>query len=703
MKKNSTNIFYYSLYVIFFLALPCNICLVEGDGVRNAQLAFANSLIEPTQINLMVPLTGNIPNTIGLNNQGILSSILGARITVPVDPIISNNPLPPVNALGQTGARAITPAINAITNPPALPPAMNTPVLENRGAVTSPINAHGSLFAPSPIPALMQIGIPAIFPTQGIGMQSYNPGIGSLMTGSITPLVGFMGNNPINSVMMPTIGSYPFSNTHGVSMPYTQNVPFTISNNSPSPIASLHIMNSPNANPLVIPPPVNRQPAEQVNTISTLEAPFEPPPPVNIKENSRLNPLSHSVHSEEFTVGTSAFSSALNFNGQSHTNEVIVIFLPGTSGAVIDEIHKKCGAQMVKVSPYAGFHLAPVPAGTPIEEFIQRYTREPFVLYAEPNYIRHAHLLPNDPLYIYQWHLPALSAGWAWDIGTGFGAVVALLDSGVAYRTSGIYAQAPDLAGASFAPGYDFVNLDAFPDDDNSHGTFMCGCIAQTTNNALGVAGVAFNATIMPVKIMDADGYVTVANEVEGIYFAVNNGAHIINLSLGGVGVVVTEQTAVDYAYNSGVVVISSAGNKASSTLEYPASYDTCISVSATQYDDTLAPYSNYGTAIDVCAPGGNLNLDQNFDGRPDGILQQSHDGLDFTLFSYTFIEGTSPACALVSGVATLVIGNSAVALTPLQVKGILESSAFDLGAVGWDEYYGAGKVNAWNALLNTP
>jgi len=386
-----------------------------------------------------------------------------------------------------------------------------------------------------------------------------------------------------------------------------------------------------------------------------------------------------------------------------HRNELIVTFRPGTPPTVINDIHRRHGGIVVKVSLYAGFYLiAPSPQST-VEALVQAYSAEKEVLYAEPNYIRRAHLVPNDPYYPYQWYLAGLSTGWAWDVGTGLGAVVGLLDSGVAYRTSGIYAQAPDLAGTFFAPGYDFVNADLFPDDDNSHGTFMCGCIAQTTNNLLGVAGVAFNATIMPVKIMDSAGDVAVADEVEGIYFAVNNGAHVINLSLGGPGIILTEQTAVDFAYNSGVIVIGSAGNLASSTLEYPASYETALSVSATQYDDTLAPYSNYGTAIDICAPGGNLSLDQNFDGWVDGILQQTHDGIDFTAFSYKFVEGTSPACALVSGVAALIVGKATTPLTPLQIRGIIEGSVIDLGTIGWDEYYGWGKVNAYYALLDTP
>jgi serine protease len=333
---------------------------------------------------------------------------------------------------------------------------------------------------------------------------------------------------------------------------------------------------------------------------------------------------------------------------------------------------------------------------------VSRYLQEAEVEYAEPNYVRHSHLVPNDRYFSYQWHHSLMKNTSAWDLGRGTGVIVALLDSGVAYRTSGEYVQASDLVGVLFKTGWDFVNSDPYPDDDNGHGTHMAGCIAQSTNNYIGVAGVAYGATILPVKVMDNTGSVSIANEVDGIYYAVNNGAHIINLSLGGEGTSESEEEAVSYAVDNGVVVICSAGNSGSSTPEYPASYSQSISVSAVRYDKTLAPYSNYGSAVDICAPGGDISVDQNFDFYGDGILQQTHDGTNLSTFYYYFMEGTSPAAALVSGVAALVIGKSTSILSPQQVKATLSSSSTDLGALSWDQYYGAGLVNSYNALLIT-
>jgi serine protease len=340
-----------------------------------------------------------------------------------------------------------------------------------------------------------------------------------------------------------------------------------------------------------------------------------------------------------------------------------------------------------------------------VRDTAEKISFEPSVLYAEPNYYRHAHLFPNDPYFRYQWHLPwpHLSTLLTWDITTGSGVTVALLDSGVSYRNAAPYALAPDLAGTLIIPGWDFVNADANPDDDSGHGSHMCGCIAQTTNNLVGVAGVAFSSTVLAVKVMDSLGDVTIADESDGIYYATNNGARIINMSLGGVGISATEQAAVVFAYNQGVTILGSSGNAGSTVPEYPAAYPECISIGGVQYDRTRASYSNYGAELDLVAPGGNITVDQNFDGYADGILQQTHDGTDFSTFFYYFMEGTSPACALASGVAALVISKSTAVLTPLQVRNILESTAIDLGATGWDQEYGWGEIYAYGAVLNTP
>jgi serine protease len=207
----------------------------------------------------------------------------------------------------------------------------------------------------------------------------------------------------------------------------------------------------------------------------------------------------------------------------------------------------------------------------------------------------------------------------------------------------------------------------------------------------------------MPVKVMDSTGNASLTAEVDGIYFAANNGAKVISMSLGGPGTVATEQAAVTYAYNAGATIVCSAGNAGSTVPEYPASYVECISVSAIRYDYTLPLYSNYGQYIDVCSPGGDLSVDQNLDGFGDGILQQTFTSPNYTTFYYYFMEGTSPAAALVSGVAALVVSKSTLPLTSLQVTSILEGSATDLGTVGWDQSFGYGLVNPYLAVLQTP
>ena len=150
----------------------------------------------------------------------------------------------------------------------------------------------------------------------------------------------------------------------------------------------------------------------------------------------------------------------------------------------------------------------------------------------------------------------------AWSIETGDpNVVVAVVDTGAAYENYDVYKQAPDLAQTHFVAGYDFVNDDSHPNDDNGHGTHVTGTLAQSTNNALGVAGIAFGCSIMPVKAMDASGqgdYFTIS---QGIYFAVQNGAKVINLSLGAAGTSTTLQNAVASAYRNGVTIVCAAGN----------------------------------------------------------------------------------------------------------------------------------------------
>ena len=304
-------------------------------------------------------------------------------------------------------------------------------------------------------------------------------------------------------------------------------------------------------------------------------------------------------------------------------DEIIVKFKADVTSDKISSIISKHDMKVEYKSKFADFQLVKVPKGKSVSEMIEIYQNNPLVEYAEPNYIAHACMTPNDPYFSHQWHLQDSDQGGidmvsAWDISTGSGAVVAILDTGIS--TAG-----EDLTQTCFVSGYDFINNDNNPTDDNGHGTHVAGTIAQSTNNSVGVCGVAFDACLMPVKILDSGGSGTYAQIVDGIYYAVGNGANIISMSLTGpVGTTALED-AVAYAYNHGVTVVAASGNDNASSVGYPAAYDAyVIAVGATRYDKTRSAYSNYGSSLDIVAPGGDLSVDQNGDGYGDGVLQET-------------------------------------------------------------------------------
>ena len=406
-----------------------------------------------------------------------------------------------------------------------------------------------------------------------------------------------------------------------------------------------------------------------------------------------------SMAAEEFQVRSSGISQN---QAEYAPGEFVVKFKTDIDDLAKERISLQLGTSIIATSKYSGVSRISVPPDKTVEEMVEIYRADPNVEYAEPNYVFSAFMTPNDPYYSYQWHMPMINMEQAWDLSTGSGVVVAVIDCGVAYENYGSFAQAPDLAGTNFVPGYDFVNSDSHPNDDEGHGTHVTGTIAQTTNNNLGVTGVAFNCSIMPVKVLDqnGDGYLT--DIADGIYYAADNGAHVINMSLGGSSTTSTLQNACTYAYNQGVTIVCASGNAGTSTPQYPASYASCISVSAVRFDSTLAYYSSYGSNIDLCAPGGDVTIDQDGDGYVDGVLQQTHDGSDYTNFGYYFYQGTSMASPHVAGVAALVLAKAGGggSLTPAQVKDYLTSTTVDLGSSGWDQYFGEGLLDA-NAAVN--
>lgn len=390
-------------------------------------------------------------------------------------------------------------------------------------------------------------------------------------------------------------------------------------------------------------------------------------------------------------------------------NELLVKFNPGVSEDKIKSFNDKHGTKVTYTSPYEKFKIVKIPPGKTVEEMVEVYTKNSDVEYAVPNAIDYVFMTPNDRYYPLQWNFKEFVNGIggginvepAWDISKGNGVIVAVIDTGVAYENNGVYKKAPDFENTYFVPGYDFVNNDDHPNDDNAHGTHVAGTVAQSTNNNYGVAGIAYGCSIMPVKVLDNQGSGTLQQLVDGIYFATDQGAKVISMSLGfkpGYNPGKPLAHALDYAYGKGVTIVAAAGNDATGTVCYPAADKKCISVGATRFDGSLAPYSNYGSAIDVVAPGGDISVDQNHDNVPDGILQNTFTPGNPSDFSKWWLyEGTSMATPHVSGIAALIISNKA--MPPAQVKKAIENTAIDLGDPSWDMYYGYGLVNAKAAL----
>ncbi len=297
---------------------------------------------------------------------------------------------------------------------------------------------------------------------------------------------------------------------------------------------------------------------------------------------------------------------------------------------------------------------------------------------------------PDDPCFRYQWHMRQIGLPAAWKLGSGKGAVVAVIDTGVT--------AVPDLGQTHLVAGYNFVNDNETADDDHGHGTHVAGTIAQMTHNARGVSGVAFEAKIMPLKVLSARGSGSMAAIAQAIRFAADHGAQVINMSLGGAFPQAAIRNAVDYAHKHGVTVVAAAGNDGRGKVSYPARYPGVIAVAATQFDESTTFYSNWGKEIDIAAPGGNVRLDDNGDGKPDGVLQNTIVPGSITQTDYLWFMGTSMASPHVAGVAALIVG--AGVTRPDAVEGILLSTARASKSGGDRQRFGAGIADAKAALL---
>jgi serine protease len=371
------------------------------------------------------------------------------------------------------------------------------------------------------------------------------------------------------------------------------------------------------------------------------------------------------------------------------------------------------GGRAVSRRPFADFVVVHIDTSRDVVDAARQLAAEPGVIYAEPDPMRYPTFVPNDPLYSYQWNLKKLDMERVWDINRGAQSslIVAVLDSGVAFLDDGPVRQAPDLAGTTFVSPHDFIWDDDKPVDLDGHGTHVTGTIAQRTGNDLGVAGIAFNAAIMPVKVLSgewdeilgAPNVGTSAVLAEGLRYAVDHGAQVINLSLGGEGTSTAELDAINYAISKGAVIVASAGNDGDigSPDSFPAAYakdvQGLIAVAALDFNLARASYSNSNPYVEIAAPGGDTSVDLDGDGNRDGVLQQTIDpdsaanGV-FDDFGFFFFQGTSMAAPHVSGLAALLITQGVT--NPKAVEAAIEKFATDIGTAGRDNDTGFGVIN---------
>lgn len=351
------------------------------------------------------------------------------------------------------------------------------------------------------------------------------------------------------------------------------------------------------------------------------------------------------------------------------------------------------------------------------------------VVYAVPNVkARAAAFVPNDPgrgttpggWQSVQWNFVgpfSVNAPDAWSNvvaaggGGGNGVTVAVLDTGVAYKERKPFKKSPDLRTSQFIRGYDFVDRDPYPYDRNGHGTHVASTIGEATNNGIGLTGLAYGATIMPVRVLDDEGEGDASDIADGVRFAARKGVRIINLSLEFSSDVTSGQIpelidAIRYAHAKGAIIVGASGNEGHRAIAYPARASNVISVGATTEFGCLSDFSNVGNGLDIVAPGGGADAvvqdDPNCQARSGrDIFQVTLHGRRRDRFGIpSSYQGTSMAAPHVSATAALVIAAKVLGERPTAaaIEKHLKATATDLGPAGVDPQYGSGLLNAAKA-----
>jgi thermitase len=359
------------------------------------------------------------------------------------------------------------------------------------------------------------------------------------------------------------------------------------------------------------------------------------------------------------------------------SEQILVKFQPNVSLPEAAETHRQLGGQVKETIAGIGVQVVTVPKGQAMEK-AKAYSSNAKVAYAEPDFVAQVMGSPDDPEFANQWGMVKVQAPQAWEVTTGSPSIdIAILDTGVDLDH-------PDLA-SKIISNVNFSGSTTV-DDVYGHGTHVAGIAAAMTNNGIGVVGLGYHASLMNVKVLGDTGSGTYSAIASGIIWAADNGAEVINMSLGGYAASSTLEDAINYAWSKGVVVVAAAGNSGSTTLSYPAYYTNCIAVAATDARDAVASFSTYGKWVDVAAPGLSIYSTLIDNG-------------------YGYKSGTSMASPHVAGLAALVFttvsdANGDGRLND-EVRGRIEATCDDIGVSVSRICHG--RINAAQAVGNVP
>ncbi|XEC96834.1 S8 family peptidase [Paenibacillus tarimensis] len=366
-----------------------------------------------------------------------------------------------------------------------------------------------------------------------------------------------------------------------------------------------------------------------------------------------------------------------------YEKEVVVKFRNNPDQSGMETIKKAIDAKHVRRVGYTYIFRSNTMSTKQLTRYFQKHWKPQYV---EPHYLyitnsrklntvtsQMTPIVPNDALYSdYQWNLPVIETDVGWNVSKGDDEVI------VAVLDTGVQTDHPDLVG-QLVEGENIVAAEDQPKDDVGHGTHVAGIIAAAVNNGEGVAGMSWYNKIMPIKVLDGSGEGTTYSVAQGIIWATDHGAKVINMSLGNYASAEFLHDALKYAYDHDVVLIAASGNDNTDQPGYPAAYPEVLAVAATDRNGEKAAFSNYGDYIDVAAPGASI-------------------ASTYTGNQYAALSGTSMACPHVSALAALIRSKNPQ-LTNEEVMDIIRNTAVDLGEAGKDNYFGYGQINVIGAL----